>query len=82
MNIKDEIEIIKKELDELFPRIPNLNAKQVATYLGVSVQCLDNWRKKAIGPAFRQNPELKKSSVSYAKRDVAEYYALSKVQTL
>lgn len=82
MNIKDEIEIIKKELDELFPRIPNLNTKQVAAYLGVTVQCLENWRKKAIGPAFRQNPELKKSSVSYAKRDVAEYYALSRVQTL
>ena len=82
MNIKDEIEIIKKELDELFPRIPNLNTKQVATYLCVTVQCLENWRKKSIGPAFRQNPELKKSSVSYAKRDVAEYYALSRVQTL
>lgn len=82
MNIKDEIEIIKKELDELFPKVPNLNVKQVATYLDVSVQCLENWRKKAIGPAFRQNPALKKSRVSYSKRDVAEYHALSKVQTL
>ena len=82
MNIKEETEIINRELDELFPRIPNLNAKQVATYLNVSVQLLDNWRKKSIGPAFRQNPELKKSRVTYSKRDVAEYYALSKVQTL
>ena len=49
MNIKDEIEIIKKELDELFPKVPNLNAKQVATYLNVSVQCLEFWRKKSLG---------------------------------
>lgn len=82
MNIKDEIEIIKKELDELFPRIPNLNAKQVATYLGVSVQCLEVFRKKSLGPAYRQNPEVKKSRVTYSKRDVAEYYALSRVETL
>ena len=48
MNIKDEIEIVKKELDELFPKTPNLNVRQVATYLDVSVQCLENWRKKFI----------------------------------
>lgn len=82
MNIKDEIEIVKKELDELFPKTPNLNVRQVATYLDVSVQCLENWRKKAIGPAYRQNPELRKSRVTYSKRDVAEYHALSRVQTL
>ena len=82
MNIKDEIEIVKKELDELFPKTPNLNVRQVAAYLDVSVQSLDNWRRKAIGPAYRQNPELKKSRVTYSKRDVAEYHALSRVQTL
>ena len=82
MNIKDEIETIKRELDELFPKVPNLNAKQVATYLNVSVQCLEFWRKKSLCPAYRQNPELQRSRVTYSKRDVAEYHALSRVQTL
>ncbi|MCT7471196.1 helix-turn-helix domain-containing protein [Aliarcobacter cryaerophilus] len=81
MNIKDEIETIKRELDELFPKVPNLNAKQVATYLDVSESCLENWRNKAIGPQYRKNPKLKKSRVTYSKRDLAEYYALSKVKT-
>ena len=69
-------------LKEKFPKVPNLNAKQVATYLNVSVQCLEFWRKKSLGPAYRQNPELQRSRVTYSKRDVAEYHALSRVQTL
>jgi|UniRef100_UPI0040473283 hypothetical protein len=82
MNIQEEIEKIVSELDKYFPKTPNLNAKDVASFLNVSIQCLENWRKKSIGPAYRQNPSLRKSRVTYNKRDVAEYHALSRVQTL
>lgn len=78
MNIKEEIEIYIKQIDDLgFAKVLNLNSKQTASLLGVSASTIENWRKQGLGIDYVEVG----GRILYPKLKIAEFQANRKVRT-
>ncbi len=56
-----------------------LTPKETADYLGVSIDTLDDWRSKRIGPAFTKLGDGVRSPVRYELDDLIAYVRARKV---
>lgn len=78
MNIKEEIEMYIKQIDDLgFAKVLNLNSKQTAGLLGVSASTIENWRKQGLGIDYVEVG----GRILYPKLKIAEFQANRKVIT-
>lgn len=79
MNIEEEINQTIKDINSLgFEKKMNLNAKEVATILGVSPSSIENWRKQGIGFNHIQIG----GRYLFPKRALAEYIVLKTIKTI
>lgn len=59
--------------------LPPMNDKDAATYLGVGIQTLRNWRCQGKGPAYHKLSPGPRGRVTYEVSDLDEYKALCRI---
>ncbi|MFW3344119.1 helix-turn-helix domain-containing protein [Aliarcobacter butzleri] len=79
MNINEKIEQIMEDINlSGFANKINLNTREAAKVLGISLSSLEGMRRRSLGPTYLQIGKR----VCYNKRSLAEYIMQSQIQTL